>query len=248
MNPASALDTPRTSFLAGVRDQSPGIVGVIPFGLITGTASTAAGMDPWLALGMTLIVYAGAAQLVAIQLMVEHAPAFIVVLTVLVVNLRMVMYSAAVAPFFRHLGLVRRGLFAYLLTDHSFALMNARFPDGGRAGHEEANCDAYYFGAATLLWWVWNASVAVGIFAGTLVPAKWSLDFAIPLVFLSLVLPGLQTRAHWVAAITAGAAAAFTVNMPLKLGLITAALAGVVIGAWLDGRELRAQASQGGAD
>jgi 4-azaleucine resistance transporter AzlC len=224
------MHNPKSAFWQGVRDQAPGIIGVIPFGMITGAASTAVGMDPWLALGMSIIVFAGAAQLVAIQLMAQHAPAGIVVLTILVVNLRMVMYSAAVAPYFHHLPRVRKWLFAYLLTDHSFALMTARFKPGG----DETNRDAYYLGATSMMWTVWQAATAVGIFAGTLVPAKWSLDFAIPLVFMSLVLPSLQTRQHWLAAVAAAASAAFLTDVPLRLGLIIAALIGVTTGAVLD--------------
>lgn len=230
--PCLSVQTTRSAFFLGLREQVPGAIGNMPFGLIVGAASTSAGMDPWLAIGMSIIVFAGAAQLAAIQLMAQNAPAAIVVLTVLVVNLRMAMYSAAVAPFFRHLSPGRRWLFAYLLTDHAFALMTARFtPD-----KNTENCDAYYLGATSFMWLAWQVALAVGVFAGTLVPARWSLDFAIPLVFLSLVLPALQTREHWAAAIAAGVAASFTTSMPLRLGLISAAMVGVVVGAWLDAR------------
>lgn len=211
------------------------MVALLPFALITGATSTSAGMDPWLALGMSLIVYAGASQLAAISLLAQHAPAAIVVLTVLVVNLRMVMYSAALAPHFREVSNGRKWLISYLLTDHGFALVLRRFPPGSADRHR----DMYYLGAAGLMWLAWQIMVAVGIFAGTLVPAQWSLDFAIPLVFLALVLPALHTRAHWTAAIIAATTAAFTTALPLKLGLITAALAGVMVGSWLDARTER---------
>ena len=226
------LHNTRSSFIAGLRDQSPGIIGNIPFGLIAGASSTAAGMDPLLAMGMSIILFAGAAQLAAISLMAQHAPAFIVVLTVLVVNLRLVMYSAAVAPHFRHTPKARKWFFAYLLTDHAFALVTTKFNKRDEVPH----FDAYYFGATSGMWIVWQVSVAIGVFAGTLVPLSWSLDFVIPLVFLSLVLPALQTRAHWAAAIVAGTAAAFLTSLPLKLGLITAATCGVMIGAMMDKR------------
>ena len=231
------MHTTRSSFIAGLRDQSPGIIGNIPFGLIAGAASTAAGMDPLLAMGMSIILFAGAAQLAAISLLAQHAPAFIVVVTVLVVNLRFVMYSAAVAPYFRHTPKARKWFFAYLLTDHAFALVTTKFNKRDFNTHAEVpHFDAYYFGATGGMWIVWQVSVAIGVFAGTLVPLSWSLDFVIPLVFLSLVLPALQTRAHWAAALVAGTAAAFLTALPLKLGLITAATCGVMIGAMLDKR------------
>jgi predicted branched-subunit amino acid permease len=97
--------------------------------------------------------------------------------------------------------------------------------------------DAYFIGGAVPTWLMWNVMVAIGIFAGTLVPKEWSLDFAIPLVFLALVFPALQTRAHWVTAAAAATAAYFTTPLPMKLGLIAAALTGVVVGSWLDYRD-----------
>ncbi|MBL0124736.1 MAG: AzlC family ABC transporter permease [Betaproteobacteria bacterium] len=220
------MNTTRSAFIAGLRDQSPGIIGNMPFGLITGAAASAAGVDPWLALGMSIIVFAGASQLAAISLMAQHAPGGLVVLTVLIVNLRMMMYSAAMAPYFRHTPLARKWLFSYLLTDHAFALITTKF-DKQRPPQQ---LDAYYFGATSTMWWVWQISVAIGIFAGAQVPAKWSLDFAIPLVFLSLVLPALLSRSHWAAAIAAATAAAFCAALPLRLGLIAGAVTGVMVG------------------
>ncbi len=222
----SQMKTARTAFIAGFRDQAPGIIGNVPFGLITGAAASAAGVDPWLAMGMSIIMFAGAAQLAAISLMAQHAPGGIVVLTVLIVNLRMMMYSAALAPYFRATPVARRWLFSYLLTDHAFALITTRF-DKARPPRY---LDAYYFGASSTMWCIWQTSMAIGIFAGAQVPAKWSLDFAIPLVFLSLVLPAIQTRNHWAAAIAAATAAAFCASLPMRLGLIAGAVAGIIVG------------------
>lgn len=228
------MRTPRSAFIAGLRDQVPFILGIMPFGLITGAASTTAGVDPWLGMAMSVFMFTGAAQLAAISLMAQNAPAGIVVLTVLVVNLRMMLYSAAIAPYFRHTRWRRKWLFAYLLTDHTFALLTTKF-DKQRVPRY---IDAYYFGATSAMWCMWQICVAIGVFAGTLVPAKWSLDFAIPLVFLSLVLPALQTRSHWAAAIAAGVTAAFCASLPLKLGLIAAAATGVLIGVWSERRSI----------
>ncbi len=227
------MQTRQQAYRQGAKDAFPSVIGLIPFGLIVGTASTAAGMDPWLALAMSIIVYAGASQLAAIGLMVQSAPMAIVLATVLVVNLRFVMYSASLAPFFRQLSTGRKWLLSYALTDHLFALVNARFTPDGCHKH----VDAYYIGGAVPTWLMWNAMVAIGIFAGTLVPKQWSLDFAIPLVFLALVFPALTTRTHWITAGAALVAAFFTAGLPMKLGLITAAFVAVSIGTWLDYRQ-----------
>lgn len=226
----------REAYVAGARDAFPSVIGLIPFALIAGTATTAAGMDPWLALAMTILLYAGASQLAAIALMAQAAPAPIVLATVLVVNLRFVMYSATLAPHFRHLPRWKKWLLSYGLTDHLFALVNARFEAPTRATRPSPHVDAYYIGGAIPTWFAWNIVVAVGIFAGTLLPKHLALDFAIPLVFLALVFPALTSRTHWVTAGVAAMAAYFSAAMPMKLGLIAAALAGVMIGTWLDGR------------
>ena len=228
------MQTPRSpyrvAFLAGMRDQSPIILGMVPFGMIAGAAPVASGMDPWLALAMNVIIYAGAAQLAAISLMAQHVPVPIVVATALVVNLRFVMYSAALAPYFAKLSTPRKWLFSYLITDHAFALLTAKYkPDAA-----PELIKGYYSGVTFTMWTAWQTSALLGILLGTRVPPSWSLEFTIPLVFLALVLPSLTTRAHWFAAAAASLTAIFTQTMPLKLGLITAAVVGVVIGTWFD--------------
>ena len=198
----------------------------MPFGLITGAAGSAAGLDPALSIAMSMLVFAGSAQLVAIQLMSENAPAALIVLAALVVNLRMVMYSAAIAPYFARLSLRWKVLIAYLLTDHAFALVLARFPANDPTPHKEW----YYLGAGSILWVVWQVTLIIGVFVGVQVPASWALDFAIPLIFIALVAPALQTRSQVIAAVAASAASVFTSSMPLKTGLMVAALLGVVAG------------------
>jgi 4-azaleucine resistance transporter AzlC len=208
---------------------------MIPFGLIAGAAPVAAGMDPLLAIAMNIIIYAGAAQLAAVSLMAQHVPVPIVVATVLVVNLRFVMYSAALAPYFARLSTTKKWLYSYFITDHGFALLSTKLkPDA-----PVETIDHYFRGVGMTMWVAWNICAAIGAFVGSRVPASWSLDFTIPLVFLALVLPSLTTRAHWVAAAVASVASVFTFAMPLKLGLITSALMGVAVGSWLDARNER---------
>ncbi len=225
-------NTPQHAFRQGLQDALPSVAGLMPFGLIVGAASTAAGMDPWLAMAMSVILFAGASQLAAMGLMLQSAPPVIVVATVLVVNLRFMMYSAAVAPYFRGVSTPKKWLLAYGLTDHLFALLTTRFDPDRPSPH----IVSYYGAAALVTWFAWNVMVAIGIFAGTLLPKSWSIDFAIPLVFLALVMSALNSRAHWWTAAIAGVAAYFTAALPMKLGLIAAAVIGVMVGTWLDSR------------
>jgi 4-azaleucine resistance transporter AzlC len=230
------MQTPRSpsraAFFSGMRDQIPIIFGMLPFGMIAGAAPVASGMDPWLAMAMNVIIYAGAAQLAAISLMAQHVPMPIVVTTALVVNLRFVMYSAALAPYFAKFSTPRKWLFSYLIVDHGFALLTAKYkPDD-----PPELIEAYYGGITLTMWTTWQMAVGLGILLGTRVPPGWSLDFTIPLVFLALVLPSLTSRAHWCAAGAASVMAIFTQSMPLKLGLISAAAVGIIVGTLLDTR------------
>jgi predicted branched-subunit amino acid permease len=241
IDPAASAEWKRASIKQGLKDGFPTIVGSMPFGMLVGSAATAAGMDPWMAMAMSVIVYAGASQLAALGLMLQAAPAVIVVATVLVVNLRFVLYSATLAPFFRQFPLLQRAGMAYLITDHVFALVSTKASIENGKSNAPFDVPTYYLAITIGQWISWQITVALGIFLGTMIPKQWSLDFAIPLVFIAIVMPALATRSHWVTAITASVAALFTAALPLKLGLIAAAITGVAIGSWLDWRDEHAR-------
>jgi 4-azaleucine resistance transporter AzlC len=218
--------TPRSQFLAGIIDLLPILLGVAPFGLIYGIAAINAGIPPLQALLMSSVVFSGSAQFAATQLIANGALASVVVLTILVVNLRHVMYSASIAPHFKGLSTRWKSFLAYLLTDEAFAMTVTCFnekPDMLYKGW-------YFFGAGFALWFTWQIATAVGIFAGGQVPSNWSLDFTIALTFLALSVPSIRDRATAVAAITGGVAAVLLHGMPYQLGLVTAALLGIAAG------------------
>ena len=137
-----------STFFAGVRRISPLTLGVAPFGMICGAVSVGAGMPEWGAIGMSLIIFAGASQLVATQLMAEHASMAVVILTGLVINMRMFMYSASLAPHFKGMNPVKKGVLAYLLTDQAYAISVARY---GEPGSEVINKPLYYLGTAVTM-------------------------------------------------------------------------------------------------
>jgi len=215
---------PRAALAAGARAVVPMLLGVVPFGTIYGVLAVAAGLPPAAAQAMSLLVFAGSAQFVAVQLIAGGAPAGVVLLTTLVVNLRHVLYSASLAPYLRTLRPAWRWLLAYALVDEVYAVAIARYGAGGPAGQWFA------LGAGATLWATWQASTAAGIFLGAQVPPGWSLDFTLALTFIALVVPSLRDRAGLAAALVAGAVAVATVGVPLRLGLIMAAAAGILAG------------------
>lgn len=217
----------KSAFIAGVRDSSPLLVGVIPFGLICGAVFVDLGMPEWKASAMSVIVFAGASQLVAAQLMAENATMVVVVMTCLVINARMLMYSASLAPHFNGLNPAKKAGLAYLLTDQAYAMSITRF---SRSDGDEVDKPVYYLGSAMLMWTAFNSSTLVGAYLGAFIPAGWNLDFAIPLTFIALVVPAIKDRPAMLAALVAGGVAFLADPLPYNLGLMVAAAFGIVAG------------------
>lgn len=226
-----STSTPRAQFAAGVRAELPIVLGVIPFGMIYGVLALSAGLPPLLAQGMSSIVFAGSAQFIAAGLFATSAPALVLILTTFVVNLRHLLYSASLAPYVQHLTLRWKGLLAYLLTDEAYAVAILHYKESPQPNEYK---HYFFLGAGLTLWTSWQLSTAAGIFLGAQVPASWSLDFALAVTFIGLVVPALRNRPQVGAAVAAGLVAVLTFHWPYKTGLMAAALAGIVAGLLLE--------------
>jgi 4-azaleucine resistance transporter AzlC len=224
-------------FVAGCRDEAPILLGVAPFGMIYGVLALGAGLDPGTSQAMSSVVFAGSAQFISTQLIRDGVPAAVLVATVFVVNLRHALYSASLAGELKHLPARWKGLLAYLLTDEAYAVIQARITRDAAGGAAPAPLRHWYFlGAGLTLWASWQASTAAGIFLGAQVPAGWSLDFTLALTFIALVFPALKDRASLAASLTGGLLAVAAVGLPYKLGLMVAALCGIVAGLVVEAR------------
>jgi 4-azaleucine resistance transporter AzlC len=210
---------------AGVRDVSPLMLGIVPFALVAGIAAVDAGLGLAEAVGMSVIVFAGASQLAAFELLGSNAPLAVVIGTAAVINLRMVMYSASIAPYFADYDRRLRAGLAYVLTDQAYALSVAEFDK-----RPERSRWRYYLGVAASLWVVWQIGTVVGVVIGTGVPDSWGLTFAVPLVFLALLVPAMKDRPTTAAGVAAGAVAIVAVGLPLNLGLLVGAITGIGVG------------------
>lgn len=250
------------SFLAGLRAEAPILVGVAPFGMIYGALAVTAGLPAVAAQAMSLIVFAGSAQFIAVQLFSVGAPLPVLLLTTLVVNLRHMLYSASLAPRLHHLSRRWKVTLAYLLTDEAYAVAITHYQDHDAAAArfeqapatpqpaiEAAGAEAiapdsrhwYFLGAGLALWSCWQLSTAAGIFLGSQAPPSWSLDFTLALTFMALLIPALAERPAQAAALSAGIMGVIGAGWPYKLGLVVAALTGVAVGALLDWRATRRQ-------
>ncbi|WP_435196678.1 AzlC family ABC transporter permease [Natronomonas sp. EA1] len=219
----------REDFLAGVRTISPILVGVIPFGLVAGAAAVNAGLSVVEAVGMSVVIFAGASQLAAIDLIGRDAPVAVVVLTAIVINLRMAMYSASIAPHFQRLARVRKALAAYVLTDQAYAVSITEFRSDG-----ERSKLAFYLGTALTLWVVWQLCTIVGAVVGSAVPDGLSLEFVVPLTFLALLVPAIEDRETGFAALVGAGVAVVGSTLPFNLGLLLGALVGILAGSALE--------------
>lgn len=203
----------------------PACVGLIPFGLVCGVGAASAGADWIAALGMSGIIFSGAAQILASQLLAAGAPLLVIVLTCFVAGLRFLMYSAAMAPHFKPLPSRWQQGLAFLMTDQVFAAAVRRFDSA--APPREAGL--YFFGAGFALWLFWQITNFAGFLVGNRVPSSWSLDFAVPLCFIALVAPHLRSVQMIVAAVSAGVAVLALAGLPMRLNLIAAGVIGIAI-------------------
>lgn len=227
-------------FIAGLRAEAPILLGVTPFGLIYGALAVAAGLPNAISQAMSSVVFAGSAQFVATRLFAVNAPVAVLLLTTLVVNLRHLLYSASIAPYLSHLPRRWRWLLAYLLTDEAYAvaILHYRRMPAAAAGRDTRHW--FTLGAGLALWGTWQLSSAAGIFLGSQIPTGWSLDFALPLTFLALLIPAVTDRPTVAAALTAGTVGVIGAGWPYKIGLVAAALSGIAVGAALEARQRRA--------
>lgn len=216
----------RTAFIEGVRNTLIIVPSYIPFALVCGVASVTAGLTTSAAIGLPALVFGGSAQAVVTQFLQNAASLWIAVLSGLVVNLRMMVYSAALAPKLRHLPRGKRMLVAAFLVDNLFAFLQQR--ERERPG--DPHWVEYYAGMTLILWPSWALFCVVGVFAGNIIPASWQLDFAIPLSFVAILANSVRQMPLLAAAVGGGIASVLLFTLPLKLGLIAGCLCGLLAG------------------
>lgn len=224
----------KKSFFAGARDVSPILLGVVPFGLITGVVGVNVGMSELETIGTSLIIFAGASQLVAMQLMAEHASIAVIIMTGLVINARMLMYSASIAPHLNGMHPLKKAILAYGLTDQAYAVAITRFDQDDS---DTISKPLYYLGAAIVMWASFNLTTAIGAYLGAVIPAHLNLEFAIPLTFIALVVPSIKDRPALLAAAVAGVISLLANNLPFNLGLMLAAFIAIFAGYALERRQ-----------
>ena len=228
-----AVPTKKSEFFRGVGDSLPLVIGAVPFGIIFGTLSGSAGLSVAGTMGMSLFVFAGSAQFIAMGLVAAGTAWPMIVLTTFVVNFRHLLYTATLLPHLKKLPRRWQAILAFGLTDETFAVAVGRWRQSDGAPHKRW----YQLGSMVFMYTNWNMCTLIGIVAGRMLQdiAGWGLDFAMVAAFIGMVMPYVKDRPNLCAVIVAGAAALLFQGLPHKLGLIVASLSGVGAGVMADG-------------
>ena len=222
--------SPIREFFRGAKDTIPMMIGAMPFGIVFGALAISGerGLTPAAALGMSLIVFAGSAQFIALGLIAQGVSLPFIIFTTFVVNLRHALYAISLAPFLRHLGQRWLAPLGFWLTDETYAVVIRRYHADGHI----AKGHWYYFGSALPFYLNWQACTFVGIVAGTQLgnAASWGLDFAMTATFIGIVVPLVKNRPMQVCALAAAATSLAAFGLPNRLGLLIGGLVGISAG------------------
>ncbi|MCB1381845.1 MAG: AzlC family ABC transporter permease [Notoacmeibacter sp.] len=220
-----------SQFLQGMRTGFPVVLASAPFGLLFGALAVDAGFSPLEAMAMSALVFAGASQMVGLELYGGAVVPWLVVLSIFAVNFRHVLYSAAVGPKLTHWPWWQQATGFFFLTDPQFAETERR----GEFGDEITF--GWYMGAALTLYLAWVAEGWLGALFGKLIPNPHALglDFMLPLYFLGMVI-GFRKRPFWAPVMVASAIGSIlaykVVGSPWHVSL--GALAGVAVAVIFD--------------
>lgn len=219
----------------GMTSSIPMIVGGVPFGILFGSLAMSNGLSPWFAIAMSSLVFAGSAQFVALGLILIDAPLWVIISTTFIVNLRHLLYAADMVKFIKHLPIKWRLLIGFGLIDESYAAVRPLYND------KQITTDNGHFaflGSFLSFYLMWQLSTIVGVVAGELIPgmSAWGLEFAMVATFIGIITPYLQAKRvgfvtpYWAALISASIVSLILHDLPNNLGLLCAALVGVMVG------------------
>jgi predicted branched-subunit amino acid permease len=212
----------------GILDALPLYVPAMPFALVIGLAIVEAGINPFAGWSGSWLIFGGAAQLTVVSLLGTGAAFFAVVTAGLVVQARHLMYSAAMAPTFQRQPSWFRWVGPYVLIDQMFALVSVRTDD------DPDDFRTYYLAAGATFWILWQLTTALGIAIGPAVPLEWNLQFAIPLLFIGLLVLGIDKSSKLVAALVGAGVTFLFAGLPNRSGLLVGAFAGILVGTLME--------------
>ena len=237
LDPTALRALRRRAFFDGVRTISPGLVALAIWGVVTGVAMVKSGLSVSASVVMSLLVYAGSAQLTAIPLLVVGAPLWLIFGAGIIVNLRFVIFGAALHPYFQHMPWPKRLFLGFMNVDIVFVTFMGRFGSAPQKGNTEQLW--FFIGATIPCWAMWQLTSLIGITLSASVPASWSLEFAAVLALMALMLPLIKTRPAMITVLAAGATAWLTQPWPPRIGLVASTVVGIAAGMWAESQHAR---------
>jgi 4-azaleucine resistance transporter AzlC len=211
-------------FFKGVLDVSPLMIPVIPFGIIFGVLAIELGLNAYITMGMSIVIFGGASQIIFLQLFSAGASSLVILSSVGAVNSRHLLYGAVLSEHLSDLKLVWKIIISYFLVDQAFAVSNNYL-------NKNKNKNKYFhlFGAGVTCWTIWQITTFLGIILGSIVPDKLGLTFAIPLTFLALLVNDFRKLINVIVIIFSGSIATLGYHIiPFKAYVIVAALSSLL--------------------
>lgn len=221
----AGADPEKQAFSEGFKACAPTMPGIFAWGMVTGMAMMKSGLTLWQALGMTFLVFAGSAQLASVPLMASNVPIWMVFVTALVVNLRFVIFSAAVGPHFAHLPWYKRLWYGYFNADITMGLFPQRFP--AETIFRSAGKVGFFCGIGYPNWCAWQSGSVAGILLASQIPENWGIGFAGTLALLAVAIPLTINGAALAGVIVASIVAVAAAGLPYRLGLLLAVILGM---------------------
>jgi predicted branched-subunit amino acid permease len=216
----------KLGFQEGFKASAATMPGIAAWGLVTGMAMVKSGLTIWQALGMTFLVFGGSAQLASLPLIAGDAPIWVVFLTALMVNLRFVIFSAAIGPHFAHLPWHKRLWYGYLNADITMGFFPQRFP-ANTLNRPEGKV-GFFTGIGYPNWVAWQVGSVAGILFASQIPDSWGVGFAGTLALLTILIPLIVNAAALAGVVAAGVVGVVAHGLPYRLGLLAAVIAGMI--------------------
>jgi 4-azaleucine resistance transporter AzlC len=212
----------------GAKDSFPLVVAAMPFGIVYGALGQSQGLSDWVVMAISIFVFAGASQFIAVTLLAAGAALPVIVSTVFIVNLRHSLYAVSLVPFIKHLSAKVRIAMGFGLTDETFAVVYNRLSNET----EHKDITFYYLGSAGFMYLNWQICTLFGIVAGNTYPqlTEYGLDVAMVVAFIGIVVPHLKLPSHWICALVSTIAGILTYQWPHQTGLLFSSIMAIVVG------------------
>ena len=201
----------------------PWLVGVVPFAMVVGMTARTSDVPTAVGLLTGATIYSGSAQLTAIGLLDDGAGVAVVVASVLIINVRLILYSSSIGKHWRGAGRGFRAGATYLLVDPSYVVGMHRYERDGQTG----SAHVHYVAAGITLWVAWHAAMLAGAVIGVGLPEWLPLEHAVSFFLLAEAAQAARTRPALTAAAIGGVIAGVGTTLPLHSGLLVAVVAGV---------------------